>query len=335
MPSSSPLVFVYLGEFPRYGARAVMSAARTSGVPVVLVTDGEVPTSVSRWSIRAQDFYDPGEFGAASHAISQDVGFRNGFWLKTLERLFVVEQFQRASGHDTLFHAELDNLVFRLDRFDSRRGSSLPDETMTIPFWSPEVALASLMYLRGRKPLAELVRFASDGSSYSSEMHLLATFARAHPDVVVQAPSLESLTSRTDFRRDFENSQVVVGADEDWMFDASSLGQWIAGQDLANHSAPVIFNHFTNEAIADHSIRPRVRLDDEGSLCIEVGDRSVTGYNLHLHHKLHDRLPTPQHLRALFLAAGLPFRLPIGVNWRVIRSVPRRAVARARRLLSR
>jgi hypothetical protein len=330
MSSLSPLVFIYLGEFPRYGEGAIKLAVETSGVPVVLVTDHEVPASIKRWSLRTQDFYDPESFKSTSHLILRSSEFRNGFWQKTLERLFVLQQFQRVSGDDNLFHAELDNLVFRLDSFESQVGQSLPNATLTLPYGSSDVALASLMYVRGTEPLDQLVHFANCGKNYSTEMHLLAAFGIEHPDVLVQAQSLESLTSATNFREKSTGSPFeAVG--RNWMFDAAALGQWVAGQDAANSSALVSFNHFVNEAIAHTSLRPRTWLTDEGLLSVEVGDQFLSCYNLHLHHKIHTRIPTSRHLRALLPCARLPVRVPLRVNWSNIASAGRRAATRVRR----
>ena len=330
MSSLSPLVFIYLGEFPRYGESAIKLACETSGVPIVLVTDHEVPTSIKSWSVRTQDFYDPQSFTSSSQLITQRSEFRNGFWQKTLERLFVLQQFQRVSGDNNLFHAELDNLVFRLDRFESQVGRSLPDVTLTLPYGAREVALASLMYVRGTEPLNQLVHFANRGKNYSNEMHLLAAFGIEHSDVVVQAQSLESLTSATNFHERSTGSHFeAVGSN--WMFDAAALGQWVAGQDAANSSALVSFNHFVNEAIAHTSLRPRTWLTDEGVLSVEVGDQFLSCYNLHLHHKIHTRIPTTRHLRALLSCARLPVRVPLRVNWSNIPSAGRRAATRVRR----
>lgn len=332
MSSSPPLVLVYLGEFPTYGTRAVQLAVEMSGVPVVLVTDGEVPAALRRWAVRTGDFYDEVPFGQASRAIDQDAGFRDGFWFRTLERLFVLEQYQRRAGLDMLFHAELDNLVFRLDRFHSSVGPRLPDDTITLPFWSADLALASLVHVRGASPLADLIEFASADVRYGSEMHMLAAFGRKHPGRVVQAPSLECLLPDLPFR----SQPVAVGGGVDtgegWMFDASSMGQWIVGQEALNDRSVLVCNHFVNEAIEASALRPRLRLDDDDMLQVVIGDESVVAHNLHLHHKVHAKLRSRRHLQALFLAARLPMRMPLAVNWQLGPRAARRVGRRLRRV---
>lgn len=327
-----PLVLVYLGDFPAYGARAVELAAATSGVPVVLLTDGEVPSAVRRWHIDVREFYDDGAYRMAEKVIDQDPTFRDGFWFRSLERLFVLQQYRSTSSTEVLFHAELDNLVFRLDRFHDVVGRFLPAGTMTLPWSSPDFALASLVYVCGAEALDEFVQFGPTSGRQRSEMRLLAAFGRAHPDRVVQAPSLECLVPGAPKPPPPAVVDDAGASVPSWMFDAAAMGQWIAGEDAANSRSAFVCNHFVNATIAAGGLRPRARIGTDGELQVDVGEHRLIGHNIHLHHKIQRRIRSLRDIDALLAVARLPMPMPLAVNWQMGPRAARSVVRRARRI---
>lgn len=87
----TPLIFVWLGKnLPDWGKIALTFAKTLSGSTVILITNrsaGVVSEVDDQYFV--EDFYQtPVDWGHTSQML--DSNFREGFWLKTTERFFVL-----------------------------------------------------------------------------------------------------------------------------------------------------------------------------------------------------------------------------------------------------
>ena len=114
-PTTPEFVFAWLGDtLPDWARIALRIAGRTSGLSTVLICGRKIGVvdGVAR-QVWLEDFYEPPEDKwTAKKGIK--FGFRNGFWQKAFERFIVLEQYVTKYGVTSLFHAEVDNLLFRL-----------------------------------------------------------------------------------------------------------------------------------------------------------------------------------------------------------------------------
>jgi hypothetical protein len=100
------VTFVFVGgRLPQYAVASLQLAVQTSGLKVRLVGSRalgrDIPQNVRFTAL--EDFYEPAAFANASQRALFSHQAGNGFWLKTLERFFVLGQFQEHSGQSGFF----------------------------------------------------------------------------------------------------------------------------------------------------------------------------------------------------------------------------------------
>jgi hypothetical protein len=293
--------FVYLGEsLPNYAKASLDLAVRFSGLEVHLLGNSELRSDVSSKNViftAIEDFYSPSEFGRASKSILSDKSFRNGFWLKTLERFFVIEQYMKATELQDLFHAELDQLLFRNDILLSKLGS-LGHRGLFFPFHSPTKGVASVFFCNKREALRSLIDY-SLMNEFESEMTLLADWAGSAPDQVFALPTLSSVLNS--YHEGVIEQVIEVPHEEiGGVVDAAELGQWVGGIDPRNVPVSDIpknkFVNTTDKGERCLSIEQLHKLEfeldkNDGVLSVNFDkQKSFVIYNLHLHSKAHKPL---------------------------------------------
>lgn len=234
----SDVVFVYLGQtLPRYVGRSLKLAAKYSGQRVLLIANGihaKKFKNAGAEFIAIEEFYDPSEFAMARNQILLDHEFREGFWLYSFERLFVLGQFMAWTGSESLFHAELDQLLFGTsDLVDHLERTH--KKGVFFPFHSPNKAVASVLFVNARNSLHRLIRFSTSSEPFNNEMELLVRFSKAFPEDSVELPTVGAALPQSSsedfvFTENFvKPTDIGPGA-----VDAAELGLWVGGRDPRN-----------------------------------------------------------------------------------------------------
>ncbi len=292
---SRQITFVFIGsKLPKYAENSLSLAKRWSGLETVLIGNDEIRRN-KRLDVEnfvpLEDFYDAEQFVLAKERVTLPHTFRSGFWLKTLERFFVLSQYMQATNSSHLLHAELDQLLFRTDLLLNRL-LSLEETGVFVPFHDENRAVASLLFCNDFQMIQALTNFATSTDPFPNEMMLLANWSKEHPYL----KALPTLQPRPD--REFNvppksvnriNKQQIGG-----VVDALQLGMWMTGMDPRNvpfYEAPR--NHFVEVGpglLREDDLRQiKFRWNpDDGFLTAdsETGS-SERVYNLHAHSKIH------------------------------------------------
>lgn len=291
--------FIYLGQsLPRYANASLDLAARFSGLEVHLLANATVASAVRSKLVKftaIEEFYNPEEFERASKQLQNDGFFRNGFWLKTLERFFVLEQYFKITDSQGLFHAELDQLLFRTDVLLSRLEAT-GHRGVFFPLHSKTFGVASVFFCNNHEAIRSLIDF-SLVNEYENEMSLLANWASESPELVFALPTLGSSVNADPtpiIEKVHELSHLQIGG----VVDASQVGQWVGGIDPKNVPINEIpktkFVNTSGERCLSveqlHKLKFYLNRND-GFLSVTVGGNlSYNVYNLHLHSKSHNFL---------------------------------------------
>ena len=290
------VTFVYIGEkLPSYAIASLRLANETSGVRIQLIGNSSTSKTVKKIHadfIPIEEFYETDQFSEATKRITSDQNFRNGFWVKSLERFFVLDQFAKYTGQKSLFHAELDQLLFGIDDLivqiekTSKRG-------MFLPFHSPNSAVASVVYINDFSSLDSLISSASTGETFNNEMALIANWAKLNPEKIFARPTLATMgvgSSKVSPQNVVTLSEFdILGA-----VDAAQIGQWVAGIDPRN----LPFNikpetKFVDEeadwSLSEKDLRAFVFdvSSNQRQLHVTNSNGRIRIYNLHLHSKVH------------------------------------------------
>jgi len=289
------ITFVFLGsQLPRYAECSLSLARRWSGVDVVLVGNHEIQRN-SRLSVSTfvplEDFYDDSKFAIAREKVTLPHGFRSGFWLKTLERFFVLAQYMQVANRKHLLHAELDQLLFRMDVLTDRL-LSLEDKGLFVPFHDESRGVASILFCNDIQWLNALTDFACATDPFPNEMMLLANYGRESSHIHA-LPTLQPTAGR-----EFNTPPIQVNRIHrdhiGGVADALQLGMWITGMDPRNipfYSTPR--NHFVEldpSLLREDDLRPVKFHWDSDSGFLTANSESLHEeriYNIHAHSKIH------------------------------------------------
>jgi hypothetical protein len=304
------LYFVFLGKsLPHYAVSSIELAQKYSGMEVHLLGNRTQKKQIEKLGIEftgVEDFYDPSEFAETAKNLSLSSDYRNGFWLKTLERFFVLEQFMSFKKIHKIFHAELDQLLFRTDLLVLNIEKT-GKKGVFYPFHTKQRAVASVFFCNDQNALRNMLEFARSSSSFENEMELLANWARENPKYAIRLPTMASFKENSDEQiADHLNSSVQI----DGVVDAAQLGQWITGIDPRNvplNEKPK--THFVDrpnsEILTELELSNLVFSFDSSSGILSVSkieSENIPIFNLHVHSKIHKWLNRRDVSRLLKLA---------------------------------
>lgn len=292
--------FVYLGKFlPPYAKASLDLAHKYSGMRVHLIGNKTIGDSLncSPCDFTAvEDFYSDDLFSVARLKIDSDQRYRDGFWAKTMERFFVLYEFAKYKGLDSIFHAELDQLLFGV----SELVNNIERQQLSgifVPFHSPDAAVASVLYCNSLDVFHSLLVDAMTGDPYPSEMALIAKWASRNSNSVIALPTAASLVKGRNAATPkgvFEIMPHELGG----VVDAAQLGQWIAGIDPRNVPLSALPRNKFVDAPADNllsrneleSIKFRYVSNADTVLLDFNNGETVRIFNLHIHAKIHQAI---------------------------------------------
>jgi len=280
------LVYVWLGEkFPSWARSSLLLSRQTSGLSTLLLSSkkaGVVPEAEEQ--IYLDDFYTPPESVIYDYKTTKAI-FRDAFWIKTTERFAVLEQYMKKYAKKSIFHAELDNLVFNISLLGKKLdaiGSGLfcPRDSVTR-------GIASLIYINNLQALGELNQGAfSPVNNESNDMELLGRLLQ-NSDYFYSLPTEAALNSQSPPLWNYVRPEFAGG-----IFDGAALGQFIFGIDPKNVNGP-LYNGFENEnkGIDLWSLIFSMDYKKGYASVAKNGEAGIYKlYNIHLHSKLFDEL---------------------------------------------
>lgn len=276
------LVYVYLGKsIPKYVLCNVFSSA--SQFPernFYLVTSPE--THYARINLPnvfslhySSELYD---LSVSNVEIKHNVNFRNGFWVKTLERFFALQAFSNFLNAPFI-HIECDVILF--DNFPFENFCELDGET-AFPVLAKDLGIASVLWFMDGFALLNFLRFIEGFAFPVNDMEILGAYLSEHPSRVSVLPTanIEMVFDRYNaFAREVlqKNYPIFNG-----YFDGATLGQYVYGLDGRNSFGlrKIGFNH------KNHPINPdKFNISFRNRNLFLSQEKQPTIFNLHIHSK--------------------------------------------------
>ena len=323
MSSDNKLIFIYLGKkIPEYARASILLAQKFSGLEVVLLADSNPGLDVK--VVQPNSFYDATDFEKLARSRSIPNNFRQGFWLKTLERIFVLEQYMKFTKSEKVLHAELDQILFRNDTLISKL-VKLDKSGIFFPYHTSGEPIASVLFCNDLSSLSSLTDFAKTDSNYQSDMQLLGGWSKQNPKKCFILPTLATELLVSEFK--LETDSLILGrSDLSGITDGAQLGQWVAGVDPRNVPISQIpQNHFVlanDPLLIGRSELEKTKFSfdlDCGFLKLELPNQEpINIYNLHLHAKIHKWL-LKNPIERLIKIANSP--TPLSIPWLRLRQI--------------
>jgi hypothetical protein len=306
-----PLVYFYGGApIPDYGDLTLRHmVSRWNGSVVVLHSEPVANKVRGVLYLRYTDWYNTEPFEKFRRVSPLEENFRQGFWLLTAERFFVLQQWAERSGVHRFLHAELDVALY-----DVQALPTILDSVGTGLFYpraSGDYSGASLMYVNSLSVLSQFLRFAQSNALHGSEMRVLAEFHRQHPEVAFALPSHSSIDFDLGVRKSWAG---IEAGDAVGIIDVGALGTWVLGNDRRNVGRRPVYN---KDYVDGHGNELFAGLTFHYSPTRQ--ELSVTAPNakrlkisaLHIHSKAMHIAFSPLRLWLAVWQLRLPWRMPV------------------------
>ena len=142
--------FVFIEDkLPKYAIASIHLAKKFSGLKIHLIGNSIFKKQINKLHINftsIESFYCSKKFEKSTKNINLEKNFRNGFWIKTLERFFILEQFMIKKKIKSIFHAEIDQLLFRCDQLIESINKT-NKKGLFVPFACKKRAVASVLFI--------------------------------------------------------------------------------------------------------------------------------------------------------------------------------------------
>ena len=281
------LVYVWIGsELPDWAKLSLQLAKKTSGLEVILLCNHSIGfvEGISR-QYYIEDFYSQPQILLVKYKHAR-ADFRGGFWIKTIERFFILQQFLTKYSISSFFHAELDNMVFNISLLADKL--NLIGYGLFCPRDSFNRGIASLIYVNNANSLKEFTDLALERLEMDlNDMELLGELLKRSKNYY-SLPTEASLSLLKDKQSlDHLPAELIGG-----IFDAAALGQFLFGIDPRNCNG-ILFNGFENENKGCNLWRLKYSIDlQHGRAEIsQIDGSNITNlYNIHVHSKLFNQL---------------------------------------------
>lgn len=216
--------------------------------------------------------------------LNHPMGFRDGFWFKTLARIFVLNSFMQLHPNQRLLQIEAD--VFLFPSFPISKFKNL-DAEISFPMESQEMGIASVLFLRDQNSSEKLVRIAFreiEENGKLTDMSLLGKIAISHE---MQFLPLQTLPADIPNALNEKKAAKLIcndSLDASGVFDGISVGQYLLGIDPRNSRGWLILhrNQPSHAINVDHLT---LGLDSRDNLVLKTSKGDTTVFNLHNHAK--------------------------------------------------
>ncbi len=204
--------------------------------------------------------------------------FRKGYWLHTMRRLLLIEEFHRTKPDTPLVHIESDMLLLKNFPFKDL-------QNLEHPAWPPVSEVhdsPGIIYSPNSKAsqwLSQQVRKQITQDKSMTDMQVLKAISREFNYLPLHLPvspkSISEKSGRTGTAVGFKG-----------VFDGATLGLWLAGNDPRNKWG-IIERHKNHSGHIPDTTKVEFRMSEKKELCVrESGSPEfVPLYNLHLHSK--------------------------------------------------
>lgn len=232
------LIFVYLGKLPNYTYYSLHHALIYSKCEVTLLVDRTIPKKYKKLIhnglniVIIDSFYLRPEF--LNNHLKEVKKFRNGFWTKTLERFYVLEQYARNNSITQFFHGEIDNLFYDLD-YVSLILEKSEKLGLFLPRHDDNRLIASIVYVNALNELSNFCFFIANNDYNKNEMELLSDWQKSRDSKLYILKSI--LNEKNVLTPIYDLNQK-----SELIFDAARIGQWLFGVDPRNKLGTILNN---------------------------------------------------------------------------------------------
>jgi hypothetical protein len=286
------LVFVYLGSrIPSYLEKNLeLLSLQFPDYPIVLLSDDPMEIERIRVKIpkvKAVLVSNPEISWADTLSASEHPqNFRENFWGKTIARFYSIYEYMAKQPEQEILHIEAD--VWLSPNFPLNRFLGL-SKSLAYPLTNIDQGVASTVYFRNfaaAKLLKQFSELSMFTDSSTTDVSVLGGLYRAYPSEVLVLPTAPSADFVFHSHVDVKTKICMSSnySQFNGVFDASTWGQFITGEDPRNNiGIKAVYHHQEH-----HSVCPRHVVYEYASDSRILGtyhDMQFEIFSLHVHSK--------------------------------------------------
>lgn len=267
MTENIDIILVHLGAIPKYLYSNIDYLCKTfANKNIKLVTDNEKIKNIEYSNFECITYPKIGDkIKLNLSKLEHSRNFRNGFWFKTIERFFYLEEYV-SKHNNSVFYLESDVLL--LPNFPFSKFQLMKKE-IAYPLVSQARGIASCMYVKDSVGIINFCNFIKSSviiDNSNTDMTLLGNYQIKYPERVYILPT------------SIESDSFFEG-----IFDGASIGIYLEGTDPLNYFGISKLKRIYN----DHDFKPdKYKYHSEkGLINLIDSKRFIPIYNLHVHSK--------------------------------------------------
>jgi hypothetical protein len=275
---SPPIIFIYKGILPQYIYDSINYNNKTNYGKIILICDLKILKK--KKIIKKIKTFDYKEFdlNIEINLNKQIKKFRSGFWLKTIERYFILLNFVKFYNIREFYHAELDNVFSNLNDLHKKLNTIGKYFYLTTVNLNKQ-AFGSVIYINQVKILENFCTFIKKKleKKFYNDMELLYLFAKKNINEIKYLPTFLGI----------KNKSYVNYKDLNGIFDNLNLGVYIFGTDPRNHARPIYNreNLYQNKKMENILKNSTFNIIKKNFL-LTLENKKLNVFNIHIHSKL-------------------------------------------------
>ena len=286
------LVLVYLGsEIPKYVRENLILLKRQfPDYDCVLLTDSvflfnKLATEMA--GINVELVSNPEEtWNQVLGASGFSREFRDNFWGKTLARFFSIHEYMSKNPNNSVLHIEADVWLspnFPLEKFESI------NHLIAYPLTNADQGVASTIFFKNSNGAKLLKSYAAESMSIdnqSTDVSVLGNLYLKYPDDILILPTSPSqeFTFHNHVGMETKIAMSKYFPDFGGVFDASTWGQFITGEDPRNSvGKKLLYHHQLHHAVCPIDLR--FSFKGTRSLIAKNNTFEFEIFSLHIHSK--------------------------------------------------
>lgn len=315
----SPLIFIFDGILPDYCFYSLEFSKKYSNKKIILLitkNNKKIPKEIEHYFI--EDFYKE-DLSKKITLTNYHKEFWNGFWIKTIERFFILESFCKKYDINTFFHAELDNIVFNIESLDITLNQFGKNFFFTKD--RIERGLGGFVYINSLDILRNFCNFVLENleKNFINDMYLLGKFSNTYSEQCAILPNELNF-----FETDKISLKAIDSIKIGGIVDGIRIGDYLFGSD-PRISKVMVFNKTEpkgddNKTNFDYKNLLFYFSSSKKEFLIthKITKKSVKIYNLHVHSKLFKKLSNERFFISILNKSNLNKRSLMTLNFKNI-----------------
>jgi hypothetical protein len=287
-----PIIFIFKGDFPHYAYDSLRINSYNTDNKIILLCDlNKIDKSKINNKIKIYDI-KYFSFNLTNLKLKKMIkSYRNNFWLKTIERYFILYKFAKYNKLKKFYHVELDNIIanisylhLKLNKFHNR-----------IFFTTyKNLGFGSFMYVNNINILNVFCNFALSQlkKKFYNDMELLGLFVKNYPTKVLRLPTMNNLYNK---KNDINIAQNIKG-----VFDEARIGVFLFGNDPRNYCNVVINRrkYLTDKISFTYLKKIKIEIKKK-QFILSTSNIKTNIYNFHVHSKLINKIFIKKNYRKI------------------------------------